>query len=387
MPPKKKIALFSNYLSFGGTERVVSLLCNELTKYYNVSLIIIYNNIEFPIHKDVNIIVLTNENFNQKQSLLSKVFLFFKVLFRYRKALEKNNIETSISFLVLPNLINSCAKILNGKLKTIISERCFPSKMYSSIKFSMRSFKFIVKSFYNKNDLLFSNSVYINEDLIQNFGLKIYTKVVYNPIQLAQQRKDLSSYDKPSQEFKVISIGRLIEEKNHKGTIESIDLLPSNYTLEIFGNGSLENELKLTSANLKLEERIHFKGSVNNVLDYLVKGHCLVLFSNTEGFPNAILEAMSVGLPVISSNCMSGPLELLNENQSVSIETGSFFKAKYGILVNVNDIQGLSKAIQFLQKNNDIRLHYSEKGLERVKEFEVSKIGLEMNNLINKINI
>ena len=69
---------------------------------------------------------------------------------------------------------------------------------------------------------------------------------------------------------------------------------------------------------------------------------------------------MSVGLPVISSNCMSGPLELLNENELVSIESGGFFEAKYGILVNVNDIKGLSKAIQFLESNKSVRQDYSK---------------------------
>ena len=386
MPHKKNIALFTNYLSFGGTERVISLLCNELTKYYNINLVLIYNSIEFPLHEDVNVIVLTNESYNQKQSLFSKMILFIKTLKNYRMALRTNNIETSISFLVLPNLINSCAKIFNKKLKTIISERCFPSIMYSSSAFYLRSFKFIVKKFYNKNDLLFSNSLYINEDLKQNFGLKINAEVLYNPIQITNRTNDFISDIELSNEFNIITVGRLIEVKNHNGIIESFSLLPSNYKLDIYGSGSLENQLKTLTNELNLEERIHFKGNVSNIRDYLVKGDCLVLFSNTEGFPNAILEAMSVGLPVISSNCMSGPLELLNENELVKIEPGSFVEAKYGILVNINDIHGLNKAIQFLESNKDVRKNYSKKGFERVKDFEVSKIGLEISNLINRID-
>lgn len=387
MPPKKKIALFTNYLSFGGTERVISLLCNELTKYYNVNLIIIYNNnIEFSIHKDVNIVVLTKESFNQKQTLLSKVFLFFRALTNYRKALKNNNINTAISFLVLPNLINSYAKILNKNLKTIVSERCYPSMMYASSTFKLLSFRFIVRYFYNRNDLLFSNSIHINQDLMQNFGLSINTKVIYNPIELSNRVNDFENYNDTSEDFKVISVGRLAKQKNHQGTIESFKNLPLKINLEIYGNGPLEKQLKLLTKNLKLEERIHFEGSVKNVLDYLTKGHCLVLFSNTEGFPNVILEAMSVGLPVISSNCMSGPLEILNENLLVNIEKGNFYKAKYGILVNVNDIKGLSNAIQFLQSNKDVREQYKKSGLERVKEYEVKKIGREMKKLINSIN-
>jgi len=386
MPAKKKIALFTNYLSFGGTERVISLLCNELIKYHDVTLIIIADKIEFQLYKDVKVIVLTKENFDKKKSILSKILLFSKALKSYNKALKQNNIQIAISFLVLPNLINSFAKIFNKNLKTVISERCFPSIIYSFRKFSMLLFKFIVKYFYNKNDLMFSNSIYINQDLIDNFGLKIGTKVIYNPIELPNQNIHFADYSHNTDSFKVITVGRLAKQKNHHITIESFKSLTPNFYLEIFGIGPLENQLKTLTNQLNLEKRVHFKGSVTNIKDYLAKGDCLVLSSITEGFPNVILEAMSVGLPVISSNCMSGPLELLNENEPVKIEIGSYFKAKYGILVNVNDIQGLSKAIQFLQTNDDVKQYYSEKGLERVKDYEVSKIGLEMNKLVNLVN-
>ncbi|MEJ2114208.1 MAG: glycosyltransferase [Flavobacteriaceae bacterium] len=217
--------------------------------------------------------------------------------------------------------------------------------------------------------------------------MKIDTEVVYNPIDLSNQSIHLEKYNTALNAFNIITVGRLIDVKNQRGIIESLNLLPPDFKLEIYGSGPLENDLILLSTQLELEKRIDFKGSVKNVLDHLEKGQCLVVFSNTEGFPNVILEAMSVGLPVISSNCMSGPLELLNENDPVNIKKEGFFEAKYGILVNVNDTVGLSNAIQFLQSNNNIREHYRKLGLERVKDYEVENIGREMNNIINKISL
>jgi N-acetylgalactosamine-N,N'-diacetylbacillosaminyl-diphospho-undecaprenol 4-alpha-N-acetylgalactosaminyltransferase len=80
---------------------------------------------------------------------------------------------------------------------------------------------------------------------------------------------------------------------------------------------------------------------------------------------------------------MSGPLELLNENDPVEIEKGTFYKAKYGILINVNDIEGLVNAIKFLQENNQQRINYGNLGYMRSKDYSTDKIGLQLKALID----
>jgi N-acetylgalactosamine-N,N'-diacetylbacillosaminyl-diphospho-undecaprenol 4-alpha-N-acetylgalactosaminyltransferase len=108
------------------------------------------------------------------------------------------------------------------------------------------------------------------------------------------------------------------------------------------------------------------------------------LSSNTEGFPNALLEALAVGLPSISTNCLSGPLELLNDNEPVQISNGEFYKAKYGILINNGDAIALAKALEFFHSNPNEKEKYGRLALERAKKYHLSNIYTEFKEFVHK---
>ncbi|WP_104733707.1 glycosyltransferase [Hanstruepera ponticola] len=385
MERKRKIALFVSAIGFGGAEKVVSLLLDELTKYFDVTLILLYDEIKLPIAKNAKVIVLSKPGETFKSSKIARAIDNIKFIFKYQKVLKKENIEVSVSFLVRQNIFNGIAKMRNPKLKTIISERCFPSIMYSHDRTTSFLTKMLIPFFYNKNDKLFSNSIYINNDLVSNYNIKIDTSVIYNPILTENRKPRLKSYHDLEKIFKVVTVGRLIPVKNQKSIVESISMLPSNFYLDLYGDGELLETLQTQAKELNVGERVQFHGNVNQVKKHIIENHCFVLSSLTEGFPNVVLEAMSVGLPVISTNCMSGPLELLNDNEKVTILSGSFVKAKYGLLVNVDDAVGLSQAIKFLQNNIEQREMYSRLSYERAKTYDVSNIGIHVKNLIDSL--
>lgn len=385
MKEKRKIALFVPTISSGGAERVACHFANELSKYFNITIILLYHIIEYPLHENIKVVTLSNEGKSIKTSKVNHFIDYINFIYKYQKTIKSENIDVVISFMIRQNIMTGIAKTFNPKLKTIISERCFPSKRYLNTKRTAFATKTLIPMFYNKNDKLFSNSIHINKDLIENFNVTIDTSVIYNPIVINSEIPYTKEYNNININFQLVTVGRLIPIKNQKSIIKAISTLPNNITLDVFGEGELENEILTYSQSLNLEESIFLKGFDLNVKTHLINYHCFILSSLSEGFPNAILEAMSVGLPVIATNCMSGPLELLNENIPVCIEPNSFYKAKYGILVNVDDALGLANAIKYLQQNEDVRSKYSNLGFTRAKDYSLEIIGLQLKKLIDSV--
>lgn len=374
----KKISFLVNSLGGGGAERVVSNFVNKLNKEYEIILFVIFPVFKYNIPKDVKVISLLSKRYNK---LLLPFMLCFAAI-KYLFLVRKYKIETAISFLLQSNLINCINGVFNSKVKTIISERNYPSIMYASSKIRLYVTRFLIRLFYSKSDVVFSNSIAINEDLKNNFGLRPKRiEVIYNPILVPEFKVSEESMN--AEELCIVTVGRVIEIKNHKMIIDAIHQLNQfNVTLNIYGQGELKSKLIEYSRLIGVEQRILFKGFAEDVLESLRKNQIFVLSSDSEGFPNALLEAMSVGLPVISTNCKSGPLELLNENIDINIPKGSFHLGKYGLLVNVRDIEGLTKAIQYLASDREEMLRYSSLSKKRSYDFDISVIVEQFKNLL-----
>jgi N-acetylgalactosamine-N,N'-diacetylbacillosaminyl-diphospho-undecaprenol 4-alpha-N-acetylgalactosaminyltransferase len=378
---KPNLSIFNISLTSGGAEKVISLLLKELINDYTVFLILMYNEVHFKIPKDVNVIYLTEKPTNRP--FYSKLIDSVNFINKYNKILKYYNIDFAISFLAFPNLINGVISIFNKKTKTFISERGFPSDNTTS-KTSLYISKLFYPLLYNQCYKLFSNSVYINEDLKTNFGVKLPMEVIYNPIEIPEKIINAQYLKKEINEMKIITAGTLNTRKNQIMIIKAIENSSENYMLDILGDGHLKEYLITEINKRKLQNKVFLLGKVKNVNDYLVNSHCFVLSSFTEGFPNALLEALAVGLPSISTNCLSGPLELLNENKAVNINKGDFFKADYGILINNDDSIGLKKALDFLKQNPSERLRYSQLALKRSQNYLLKNIYNQFNEFITK---
>ncbi|WP_045474372.1 glycosyltransferase [Winogradskyella sp. PG-2] len=376
---KQNITILCISLGSGGAEKVVSLLLKSLKSDYNVNLVLFYNAIHFPIPKEVNIVFLSDKGPDRPFYL--KAIDTIRFIFKYKRFVKREKISISISFLAFPNLINGIIATFNRSIKTIISERGFPSDNVSS-KLSLYISKLFYPIFYNRCDKLFSNSVHINRDLKDNFGIKIPMEVIYNPIELPENiivSKDLNTRVKS---LNIITAGTLNVRKNQIMIIRALNEAKTDDKLTILGGGNLHDYLFEETKKFKLEENVNLAGKVKNVNEYLLNNNCFVLSSFTEGFPNALLEAMAIGLPCVSTNCLSGPLELLNENETVNIKNGEFYIGKYGLLVNNDDHIGLSKAFEFYRNNPENREKYSALSLARAKEYHLDSIYSNFNTFI-----
>jgi glycosyltransferase involved in cell wall biosynthesis len=362
---RKKISILAISLNRGGAEKVISTILPFLQLNYTITLVLFYNSIEFEIPKNINVIFISSKT---KLSFLEKIFFFPIAIFKYWKFIKKEEIDVSISFLTRPNFINAITKFFSNSHRVILSERCYPSIAYKSHKLRWYLYKILIPFLYNKADVLFSNSSHINEDLKNNFHLAIPMRVIYNPIKIPNSDY---TFQKNTEEFKVINVGSFTNVKNQRMIIDGIKNLDFKVKLTLLGDGPNKEGLVKYAKTQDLNNFVFLPGKVNNVNDYLYNSHCFVLSSNTEGFPNALLEAMAVGLPVISTNCISGPLELLNENEAVVIAKKEFYIAKYGILINVNDSIALSNAITYLKKHISEREILGMKAKKRANQFTV----------------
>ncbi|OUR90667.1 hypothetical protein A9Q87_11965 [Flavobacteriales bacterium 34_180_T64] len=381
---RKKICILTISLNMGGAERVISLLLKHLVHDYNVTLVLLSDDIEFDIPKNVTVHVLGKSNILKNKPPHSKLKNTVMFIYKYYKIVKREKFDIAMSFLALPNIINSMiANHVSHKVThTIVSERCYPSEMYKSGWFAMKMAKIFYPLFYNKNDRLFSNSVHINEDLKNNFGIKIPMNVIYNPIEIIHPKQFEDTYnDKNS--FVIINVGSHSHAKNQELILNALRTLDNDVSLTILGTGNLTQDLKDYIQTHEIENKITMPGKVKNVGEYLMESDCFILSSVTEGFPNVLLEAMAIGVPVISTNCMSGPLEILNDNETVQIEEGEFYLAKYGILINVNDNIALTKAILSFKENDDLRKKYSDLGFQKANMYDLPEIYKQVKLLID----
>lgn len=143
--------------------------------------------------------------------------------------------------------------------------------------------------------------------------------------------------------------------------------------LLIVGSGSLESHLKTLSHSIGIAGSVDFVGSVQNLSNYLKGSDLFVLSSRSEGMSNALLEAMSYGIPCIATN-VGGNGELLG-GEDKEIRLGEHVMAKNGLLVNPDDVKGLSEAILYVIRNQRIGEEMGRRGRKFIeKNFQIDLI-------------
>lgn len=367
---KKSLSILIYSLASGGAERVVSILLNELKNDFDTTLILMNDTIFYELPKDIEIIYLEKSNPHESgiKKLLKLPFLGFK----YR-SLNKSDI--SLSFMNRPNYINIFAKIFGMKGKVFISERIAPSQEYKTNGVKDIISRFLIKKMYNKSDKIIPNSKGIGYDLIDSFHvIEDKIKIINNPVNLSKIKK-MSQEESNLQNdiFTFITIGRMHHQKNHKLLINAIKNI--NAKLYIIGDGELKKDLQNQIKDLKLEKKVILLGRQKKPYMYLVKSDCFVFSSSYEGFPNVLLEALACELPIISTDCKSGPREILapDTDYRKMIDNG-IEKVKYGILTAVNNQKNMEEAMKLMMEDKALRNSYKQKALKRANDFSMEKI-------------
>jgi N-acetylgalactosamine-N,N'-diacetylbacillosaminyl-diphospho-undecaprenol 4-alpha-N-acetylgalactosaminyltransferase len=375
---KPKLLIFINTLQSGGAERVVSLLLGYLKDEFEIHLALYSNIIEFEIPPEIKMLNLQEPLVQDKTIRFLKLpYISWKV-YRYCK---KNSINISVAFLYRPCYINALMKSLWGyKGHVIMCERTHQTTMQQSQSAIYRMFsKFMVMFSYKRADLVLANSYAMRTDLIENFKIKTPVKVIYNPIDLNFIKTHIDEepdfiFEKNC--FHFINVGGFRKEKNHLLLIQAFFILKNlPCKLLIVGSGVMEDELKQKVSDLGLSDKIIFFGFDKNPFKYVSRSNCFVLSSDVEGFPNVLIEALACGKPVISTDCSSGPRELLAPATDLHHRAiNNYEVGEYGILTPVNDVIALAAAMKKMYEDEVLRNQFSEKAAKRAEQFDVNEI-------------
>lgn len=393
----KKIAFIIPDLYSRGMPRVLENLENALSENEYDKYIILLKKKPIKFNVQGKMIEIEKEGGN----ILSKIYIFIKRLIKIYYINKKYRFDYTISFGMTANIIT----ILTSKYgKVIITEHNVKSIENSIGKgiqklIYNKTYNFFMKKLYNKANVIVVVSKYIGLDLIKNYGIKkekIYT--IYNGV----NNKAINNlmYENLSEEEKkifknpvIINVGALSQQKGQWHLIKIMPELKkkiSNIQLVILGDGIYHEKLLNLIKNLKLEDCVHLLGVKNNPYKYMYNAKIFVLSSLYEGFPNVLVEAMSIGLPIVSVDCKSGPKELLNRDINVDV-VNKYILADYGILVpdlkkNKNicleNEKILIQAILKIMTDSNLREYYRQKSKQRIKCFTLEKMARQYINIL-----
>jgi len=382
---KKKLSLFIYSLAGGGAERVVSILLNELKIRYNITLVLMRDKIDYDFPKDTKIYFL--EDSNPTESGVKKLLKLPILGLKYKRFCKDNNIAISISFMTRPSYVAIFSKIFGNNVYNIISERTTPSMMYLHNNLLSKINKVLIKNLYPKADLIIANAEGNRMDLINNFGID-KKSIVTIPNLFDLEKIELLSYEPVNgiafDQFTFITVGRLDKGKNHTLMIDAFSKLEDNSSqLLILGEGEEKGALEEQIDRLGLTKRVLLLGFDNNPYKYFVQSDIFLFSSRYEGFPNVLVEALACGLPVISTDCKSGPREILAPNLEIGtqLKDGIVF-GEYGMLTTVDREEKFLEAMSILYKNKTMREKYMSRAKIRAKYFDKESI---INHFIEKI--
>jgi glycosyltransferase involved in cell wall biosynthesis len=372
MTKKEKISFFIPSLRGGGAERVFVNLANEFSKRgFNVDLVLAQKEGQYlsDVSEKVNVVDLKS-----KRVLFSLLPLI--------KYLKKEKPKVVISSMEHCNIIAILASKLSfSKTKTVARVANTLSLSLKGTKWHKRWIrKYGAMFFYRFADKIVLNSKGSADDLVKT--LKIDLKrinIINNPLainDIKEKAKERNSH-KWIKEKKlpiVLAVGRLNKQKDFPTLIKAFSELKREAKLIILGEGEERISLEKLIKELNLEDSVDMPGFVRNPYAYMSNANVYVLSSKWEGSPNTMIEAMACGVPVVSTDCPSGPSEILDPVKSIN-DHGTR-DGKYGELVPVGDAKKLAEKIDcVLSLSEEERRKIGEKARKSVEErFSVEKM-------------
>lgn len=365
-----KITLVIPSLSCGGAERVLVLLAKGFTdKGYEVSIVTLSG-------KDSDFYSLPAGTSRIALGIMKEsptpVHALWNNLNRaliLRQGIQATKPDVVISFLTQTNIL-TLLSLTNTGYPVIVTEHCDPTIMsYGKIRENLRKF------IYPKA----AKVVSVSKGVDSYFDWLPPTKkrVIYNPIVLRENEQTQATFPEgfDSEKQWIVSMGRLTKQKGFDRLLSAFAKIADrhpNWNLLILGTGELRSQLEKLRDDLGLANRAILPGTISNPFPTLRKSQLFVMASRFEGFPMVHGEAMACGMPIISTDCPSGPREIIRDGLD-------------GILVPNGDVPALAAAMESLIADPQERQRLATRAPEVAERFSLEKIVAEWQLLFDDI--
>lgn len=349
----RRITFVISSLSIGGAERILSWLANQWAERgWNVTLLTLVGTegtVFYMLNPSVQLrqLGVNNISRNPLQGLLNN----FKRIWKLRQAIIESRPETVISFMHRTN-ISVILALIGCNIPVIVSEHSIPQDLQGRIWHLLR------RTCYPMAYCV----VVLTERIKEELSFLRTVSVIPNPVNVIPKDDTVAPLDIPKPV--VFAMGRLIELKRFDMLIRAFFEARKTYSewsLLILGEGSERAHLEAIIAELDLGETVKLPGRFANPERILRHGDLFVLSSRYEGFPNALCEAMACGLPVIATDCPTGPREIIRDGVD-------------GLLVKNGDENALSVAMQRLMGDNDLRRRMGHNAVDVTERFHPDRI-------------
>lgn len=360
----KRIALFISSLQKGGSERVMVNLAEYFHEQkYDVILVTQYKKeVEYDISPEIRRVYSEPDETQLQGGRIKNFITRFRAL---REIWEAYKPDIILSFLGKNNLMAiATAALLPSKV--VVSVRGEPTMEYEG-KLMQKLAKLLFK---------FADGVVLQTKLAMNFfpnSVQKKSKILSNPL----NSQFLNRRYIGEKEDLIVAAGRLDDNKNHAMLIHAFAKIANEYPnvkLVIYGEGELRDTLTTLVAEKELTDRVLMPGSVSDLADKICKAKVFVLTSNTEGMPNSLMEAMALGIPVVSTDCpCGGPATLIEDGVN-------------GLLVPVGDAYALSDALRRLLSDEQFLQNISDEAYKITQTLAPEKVNREWEEYLLSVS-
>ena len=366
---KKNLVIYYPSFERGGVEENIKNLINNFSKKINIHLVSSLSKSDAKkfFKKKLKIYEVKKSKLlsflpSRINSALSSMFILFSLTSKLnKKNLIVHSMQSNIAAIFIC-LINNIKIVIRN------SEDPIYSTYYSENYISSYIIFFLKIVFYNLCSCIITNSMGSKNSLKKFVFNKEKIKTIYNPY-----LKKIN-YKKYKKENIIINVGRFRKQKNQMLLIKAFYKFSQeykNYKLLLVGDGVLKQKLKNEINSLKLNKKVLITGWTFKTTNYIRKSKLFVLSSLYEGLGNVLIDAINYNVPCISTNCKSGPNEIL-------------LNGKGGFIVKNDNVFELYKKMVFCIKNYNLALKKNKIAKKSLHRFLMSRKVKEYENLLIK---